>query len=812
MQYFQVGKEQNNFAKSVNLFHYKPLVFLLAMYMINLMKYNLLFVFTFLVLFCIKAGPVDADKGFTVSGYVKDATNGEMLVGATVVVKGTGSGTVTNVYGFFSLELPPDANILQFGFLGYEVEEITFTTDRQITVEMTPQFEHLEEVVVKGEESAASDRFPLLGLERMEPASIGRMPVLMGETDPMKAIQMLPGVSATSEGSSNFTVRGGNPDQNLLLMDEAIVYNAGHLLGFFSVFNNDAIKYIELYKGDLPASEGGRLSSVLDVHTRDGNMKKFEGSAGIGLISSRLNLEGPLIKDKVSFLITGRRTYADLFLPLAKDEELHDNQLYFYDTNLKVNWIAGDKNRFFLSAYLGRDVFEDELARLDFGNQTFSFRWNRIFSPSLFANFSLVRSRYDYFLGTSESEIDDMEWVSEFNDYMFGADFSWFASPENTLRFGARTIFHQIDPGVVKGPDERSLLQEIELPRNNSLEHGLYVSHSSDVAPWLKLRVGLRYSLFQNVGAGKSFQFDKYYEVTDTVNYTSGEIYNFYHGLEPRAGISVFFSPRLTAKISYSKTRQYLQMASNSTSSTPLDVWFPASPNVKPQTSDQVSLGFFRKSGNGVFEHSVEFFNKWMQNTIDFKDHPDLLLNESIEGEVRAGNAWARGFELMTKWSTTRFSGWIGYTFLKSERVAPGINEGRPFLSPYDHTHDISVFADYRLTPRVSFSGNWVYYTGSPVTMPVGRYEMGGEIVPLYSERNGERMPDYHRMDFSCILHSKKGRGKGGEWIFSLYNVYGRKNTWAINFVNDEESRYRIRAEKTYLFSVVPSISYSFKF
>ena len=770
----------------------------------------MLIVLSLFVLF--EAGAMDVDDGITVSGYVKDAQNGEVLVGATVMIKGSGKGTVTNVYGFFSVELLPAEDTLQFGFLGYETTEMTFETSRQVSVELIPQTERLDEVVVTGENGLGSERFPLLGLERMHSSSIGRMPVLMGETDPMKAVQMLPGVSATSEGSSNFTVRGGNPDQNLLLMDEAIVYNAGHLLGFFSVFNNDAIKSIELYKGDFPASEGGRLSSVLDVRTRDGNMKEFEGSAGIGLISSRLNLEGPLVRDKASFLFSARRTYADLFLPLASDEELHDNKLYFYDTNLKFNWIASEKDRFFISGYMGRDIFEDEFASLDFGNQTFSLRWNHIFSPSLFANFSLVRSRYDYFLGSSESNIDDMEWVSEFNDYMFGADFSLFLSPKNILRFGGRSIFHRIDPGLVTGTDENSVLQQVELPRNNSLEHGLYISYSKEPASWLAIRLGLRYSLFQNVGPGKSFVFNEFYQVTDTAHFASGEIYNFYQGLEPRVGISVFFSSLLSAKVSYSRTRQYIQLASNSTSSTPLDVWFPASPNVKPQIADQVSAGVFKKSGNGVFDHSIEVFNKWMQNTIDFKDHPDLLLNETIEGEIRAGNAWARGFELMTRWNTARFNGWVGYTFLKSERVAPDINNGNPFLSPYDHTHDISVFADFKLSERVSFSSNWVYYTGSPVTMPVGRYEVGGEIIPFYSERNAERMPDYHRLDFSMILHSKRGRNKGGEWIFSVYNAYGRKNAWAINFVNDEESPYKIRAEKTYLFSIVPSVSYSFKF
>jgi hypothetical protein len=777
------------------------------------MRYYLLLIVNILLFADVTVSGVSiVAEPLTVSGYVKDARNGEMLVGATVVIKGTGKGTVTNVYGYFSLEIPVGENILQFGFLGYHDYEMTVNTSKVVTVELEPEVQTLGEVVISGEGDINSSKFPLIGLEKMESSSIRNIPVLMGETDPMKAVQMLPGVSATSEGSSNFTVRGGNPDQNLLLMDEAIVYNAGHLLGFFSVFNNDAVKSIELYKGDFPASEGGRLSSVLDVRTREGNMKEFEGSAGIGLISSRLNLEGPIVKDEASFLFSGRRSYIDLFLPLAPDEEIHDNKLYFYDTNIKLNWIANSKNRFFLSGYLGRDVFADDLARLDFGNTTFTFRWNHVFSPSLFANFTLVRGRYDYFLGTSEKDFEDMEWLSEFNDYMFGSDFSWYINSSSTLRFGNRTTYHRIDPGVVSGPDENSLFKQIKLPQNNSLEHGLYVSHTGELTPWLILRLGLRYSLFQNIGPGKVFEFDNNYEVTDTLYHRSGEIFNHFHGLEPRAGVSVLLSPALSAKLSYSRTRQYIQMASNSTSSTPLDVWFPASPNIAPQLADQVSFGFFQTSRNGIFENSIEIFNKWMENTIDFKDHPDLMLNETIEREVRQGKAWARGFELLSRWNAKRCNGWIGYTFLKSERVAPDINDGKPYLSPYDHTHDFSVFMNYRLSSRVSLSGNWVYYTGSPVTMPVGRYEISGQLVPLYSERNGERMPDYHRLDLSLTLHSKKGNSKGGEWIFSLYNVYGRKNAWAINFLNDESDPYNIRAEKTYLFSIVPSVSYKFEF
>ncbi len=749
---------------------------------------------------------------FTVNGYVKDARTGEMLVGATILVTETGSGTITNPYGFFSISLPPGTYVLQFDFLGYVAVGKEVSKGQSLTIALEPDVHTISEVEVVGEAGNSSSRFPLLGLERMESSSIRTMPVLLGETDPMKALQLLPGVSATSEGSSNFSVRGGNPDQNLLLLDEAIVYNAGHLLGFFSVFNNDAIKDLELYKGDLPASAGGRLSSVLDVRTRDGNMNRLSGIAGIGLISSRLTLEGPIVKEKASFLVSGRRTYLDLFLPLSSNPDVRDNSLYFYDLNMKVNWVAGDKDRFFLGAYLGRDVFKDEFGQLDFGNRTFTFRWNRVISPKLFANLTLVNSRYDYFLGTAEEDFQDMNWRSLLTDYMAGIDFSWYPIPKNTVRFGAQVINHQIEPGLVSGVDENSIFNEIELAPNNSYEYGLYVSNTLEITPKLVVRLGLRYSRFQNVGEGRVYTFDDDYEVVKTLDYPAGEVFNTYHGLEPRGGVSWLLSPRMALKTSYSKTRQYIQLASNSTSSTPLDIWFSASPNVQPQVSDQVSMGLFHTSRNGLFENSIEVFYKRMNHTIDFKDHPDLILNETLELELRPGKAMARGLEWMTRWNAALFNGWVGYTWSHSERQSDEINNGQSYLSPYDHSHDLSVFINYQLSPRVRLSGNWVWYTGAPVTFPEGRFEIGGEIVAVYSDRNANRMPDYHRLDLSMSIGPKKRSRWKGEWVFSLYNAYGRKNAWAINFVTDEDDPYKINAEKTYLFSVVPSISYTIKF
>ncbi len=784
-----------------------------------MLKRTLLFLFFVVLVVCRQAraeeDPVSKDL-ITISGSIKDATSGEALIGATVYVEETKSGNISNLYGFYSISLPAGSYHLVFAYLGYDAYEtnIELSENQVINVELNPSSESIDEIVVTSERKDANVRDPQMGVEKLKGKTIKNVPVLMGETDLVKVIQLLPGVSPTSEGSSGFSVRGGNPDQNLILLDEASVYNAGHLMGFFSVFNNDAIKDVKLYKGDIPASNGGRLASLLDIRMKDGNSKKFSGTGGIGTISSRLTLEGPIANEKKSFVVSGRRTYVDLFLPFASDESVQDNKLYFYDFNAKVNHTINENNRIYLSGYFGRDVFKNDFSKMDFGNKTVTFRWNHIFSPKLFSNFTLIGSQYDYALGTVEGGADSFEWESNLYDLSAKLDFDYYINPKNTVEFGAQTIFREILPGLARGTGDNSLYNEIKVPENRSFEHALYAQNTQKISDWLVLKYGLRWSIFQNVGAGTQYYFNNNYEFTNSEEYRTGEVYNTYHGIEPRLGANFIINPTTSMKASYNRTFQYLHLASNSTSGTPLDVWFPSSPNVKPQKADQYSVGLFRNFNDNTIETSIEGYYKKMYNTIDFKDHPELLLNEYLEGELRFGEAEAYGVEMMLRLSRPKWNGWISYTLSRVERTVPEINGGKPYLSPYDHTHDCSIVLNRKLSKRTSLSANWVFYTGAPVTFPVGRYEVGGDIIPLYSERNAERMPDYHRLDLSLILSGKDkpNRKWRGEWVFSVYNAYGRKNAWAINFVRDDDNPTITKAQKTYLFSFIPSVTYNFKF
>ncbi|TCO08010.1 TonB-dependent receptor [Natronoflexus pectinivorans] len=752
-----------------------------------------------------------------ISGYVKDVLTGEVLPGATILIKGISTGTSTNAYGYFSLSVPAGNHNIQIAFVGYESleKEIDITRDMRIYPALTPLTEQIGEIEILSSTRDDLRRNPIMGTETLDALTINSTPVLFGESDPLKTLQLLPGISATSEGSTSLSVRGGDPDQNLILLDEATVYNAGHLLGFFSIFNNDAIKEVTTYKGDLPAYAGGRIASLVDVRSRDGNMNQMAGIAGIGIISSRLMLEGPVIENRASFLTSARRTYLDMFLPLANDEEIKDNSLYFYDLNLKLNYIADDNNRIFLSTYIGRDVFSNDLARMNFGNKAASLRWSRVFNPRLFGNLSLITSSYDYFLGSSGDEFQRITWKSKLNDYSLKYDFTYYASSESQWSFGIQSTFRKIKPAIITSPNEEAFITELRVPDSNSLENALYISHSHQIGDLISLRYGLRYSLFQNIGSGQTFTLNDEFTVLDTLKHTGGKIFNSYSGLEPRLGISYLISPNITLKGSYTNSRQYLHLATNSSSSTPLDVWFTSSPNIKPQIGHQFSSGLFYSNLSGIWNHSLEVYIKQNKNAIDFKDHPDLLVNEALEAEVRPGKARSRGIEWMSRYSGTQVSGWLSYTFSRAERHSQWINNGNWYLSPYDRTHDFSIVLMYNLNERLNISGNWVYFTGAPVTMPVGRYSFQSGVVPIYSDRNSERMPDYHRMDISVTLRNRKqpDRRWQSEWNFSVYNLYGRKNAWLINFTGDEYVKPGYRyAEMTYLFSIIPSITYTVKF
>ncbi|NPD83333.1 TonB-dependent receptor [Lentimicrobium sp. L6] len=753
---------------------------------------------------------------FTISGKVKDAANGEELIGATIFIKGLKTGTVTNEYGYFSLSLDKDDYEIEINYLGFEaiLQKVVLDKDHYFTFELAESSSDLQEVEVTGERIDRNVKSNEMSNVKLQSKTIKKIPAFMGEVDLVKVIQLLPGVQSTSEGSSGFSVRGGSPDQNLILLDEATVYNASHLMGFFSVFNNDAIKDVKIYKGDIPAAHGGRLSSLLDVRMRDGNSKKISVTGGIGSISSRLTIEGPIVKDKTTFLVSGRRTYADLFLRLSSNEDLKNNILNFYDLNAKVNHTFNKKNRLYLSFYMGQDKFANDFAKLYFGNRTSTIRWNHLFSDKLFFNFTFTNSVYNYNLGTPEGNPNAFDWKSRMTDYGVRGDFTYFLNPQNTVKFGLEGTYHIFEPGSAKGLGEEALFTEFVQPKNYALDYAFYISNEQKIGERIQLKYGLRLSVFQNIGPGTIYNFDDNYDKIDSTVYPKGEIFNTYMGLEPRFGISYLLNDYSSIKVNYSRTRQSMQLAQNSTAGTPLDIWFPASPNVKPQIADQVALGYFRNFNENAVETSVEVYYKNMKNAIDFKDFAEVLLNEQLEGELRFGKAWSYGIEFLIRKNVGKLTGWISYTYSKTERRFEDINRGNVYPAPYDKPHDVSIVMSYGLNERLDLSANWVYATGQPATFPTGRAHYGNTIVPIYSDRNAYRMRDYHRLDVSATWRKKQKEGSKFDWDINLsvYNAYARHNTWSINFIQDENDPNVTYAEQTYLFSIIPALTFNFKF
>lgn len=765
---------------------------------------------------CISAGELSELSLVTVSGYVRDSGSGEMLIGASVADRLTGRGTLTNAYGYYSLRLSPGRQQISFSYLGYEQSDQTFNLNKDtlINIYLIKKELMIGEVVVRGESFNDNLIKPQMSVTRLDIRHIRQIPAFMGEVDVIKAIQLLPGVQTTSEGGSGFSVRGGSPDQNLILLDEATVYNPSHLMGFFSVFNNDAVKSVELSKGDIPAELGGRLSSVVDVRMNDGNMQQFHGQGGIGTISSRLMLEGPIQQNKSSFMVAGRRTYADLFLALAKDEQLRNNSLFFYDFNGKANYEINDRNRLFLSGYLGNDIFRNDNFGVGWGNQTATLRWNHLFNHALFSNFSWIYTRFSYSLGIPRTEPNSFDWSAGMEDYSLKGDFTWFAGPANTLRYGFAATWHQFSPGRVKGTGTDSPWVTIEVPRNKAVEGGIYLSNEQKIGENLVLKYGLRYSLFSNVGEALVYTYNENFEKTDSTNYRPGEHFNTLTALEPRFSLAYRITANASLKASYTRNVQFIHLAQNSTAGTPLDIWFPSSPNVMPQKGDQFSAGLFRNFPESRLETSLEGFYKLNHHAIDFRDHAELLLNDNLESELRFGKAWSYGVEALLRITEGRANGWVSYTWSRTFREIPAINQGNKYPASYDRPHDVSVVLNYNFSRRFSTGLNWVYATGAPVTFPTGRYKIGNTTVPVYSDRNAYRLPDYHRLDLSATVRSKTKPGKkwSGEWNFSVYNAYYRKNPWVINFVGDPDIPNLTYAEMTYLFGILPAISYNFTF
>jgi len=663
----------------------------------------------------------------------------------------------------------------------------------------------------------------------MDIQRIRQIPALLGEVDIIKAIQLLPGVMATSEGGAGFSVRGGAPDQNLILLDGAVIYNPAHALGFFSVFNNDAIQDVAIFKGDFPMQFGGRLSSVLDVQMRTGNLQRFEATGGIGLLSSRLTLEGPIIRDRTSFMVAGRRTYFDLFLPLANNPMARNTRLFFYDLNATIMHQFSERSRLFISAYNGLDVFGTRLGeymQFDYGNTTFSARWNYLFSQRLFSNLTMVYSNYDYTMG---AEIGDIRftWNAGLSDLGAKMDFTYFLNPRNTVRFGFSSVLHTFRPGsaefrmggnfgdLIGGGEDTvgGVGTRMELHNTHALANAIYIGNDQNIGTRISLKYGIRLSSFSNIGADTIYQFDENSNVIGSVAHARGSFFHTHWGFEPRIGVTFLINEATSIKANYSRTVQYLQLAQTSTGGNPLDMWFPANPNMRPQHADMFALGLFRNFQNNQWETSVEFYYRNMFNTIDFRDHSNVILNQHLYGEIRQGRGRAYGMELMVKRPSGRLNGWISYTLSRSERTIPEINGGRTYLAPFDRTHNLSIVANFELNERSSFSATWVFYTGNAVTFPIGRAVINGLSLPIYGDRNSSRMPNYHRLDVSYTLRSRPDptRRWSWDWNFGLFNAYGQRNPWMIRFREDQTTDRRF-AEMTYLFGVIPSITFNFRF
>ncbi len=769
---------------------------------------------SYIILFILCCGSfVYSQDKHTLSGHIKDAKTGEELIGASVFVRELKTGGITNVYGFYSITIPESKYIIEYSYIGYEAQstEINLVENIRKNIELSPSSISLEEVVVSAEAVDENIKSTEMGIVKLNVKEIKSIPVIFGEQDILKIIQLMPGVSSSGEGNSGYYVRGGGTDQNLILLDEAPVYNAGHLMGFFSVFNSDAIKDVKLYKGNAPAEYGGRLSSVLDLKMNDGNSKRFGFSGGLGLISSRLTIEGPIIKDKSSFIVSGRRTYGDLFLMLSSDEMLKDAKLYFYDLNMKANYRFGDKDRIFISGYFGRDVlFFGKSEGTNWGNSTFTLRWNHVFNNKLFSNTSLIYSNYDYEVKVGEATtVPDIS--AAIRDYNLKQDFQYFLTTDNTLKFGLKINHHTFKPGEVTA-SETNYMNFKKMDDKYALENAVYASHEINVSGSLTFIYGLRYSMFFVLGPGNVYSFDADGEITDTTTYTKGELIKYYGGFEPRFTANYLLNETSSCKFSYSRNRQYIHLLSISTSGTPIDQWQPSTPIIKPEISDQVALGYFKNFADNKFETSVEVYYKYLQNQIDYKNGAEILMNEKLESQLVFGEGRAYGIEFLIKKRFGKLTGWIGYTLAKSERKFEKINNGNVFPARQDRTHDISIVGIYQPADRWIFSATWVYNTGNAVTFPSGKYLIDDHIANYYTERNGYRMPAYHRLDLSVSLLSKKRRRFESSWNLSVYNAYARKNAYSINFQKNEDDPTETQAVMVYLFTIVPSITYNFKF
>lgn len=783
-----------------------------------------------LLLFLLFSSINFAQNRYTLSGTVTDQDTNETLIGVTVSVKEANINTVTNEYGFYSVSLPEGTYTLEVSYIGYGVFSESISVDANIRKNVSIEFTGIaiEGIEITGNNRAVNIRKPEMSVNKLSVEEIKKMPVVLGEVDILKSILTLPGVTNAGEGASGFNVRGGASDQNLILLDEATMYSSSHLFGFFSVFNSDAIKDLKLYKGGIPSRFGGRVSSVLDIYQKEGNSREFHGTGGIGLISSRLMLEGPIVKDKVSFLVAGRTSYAHLFLKLTDNK----NSAYFYDLNTKINYKINENNNLYLSGYFGRDVFDIQNAlKNSFGNSLLNLRWNHIISDNLFTNMSMIYS--DYYYGLTLDFVG-FNWDSGIENYNFKYDFKHYLSNDLQLNYGANLIYYDFNPGKITPIDETSGINPQQLDRKYAFEPSFYIDAEQKITEDISVNYGIRYSMFYRLGSQNLNLYTddnpvlfnpelQIYEKATPIGTTyfgrNKKIASF-DNFEPRFAIAYTFDDDQSIKASYNRMSQYIHLISNTSSATPLDVWAPSGKYIKPQLLDQYAIGYFRNFKDKEYSLETEVFYKDVQNRIDYIDGADLIGNNAIEQVILNGKSRAYGWEVLLRKNTGKLSGFIAYTLSRSEQQTSGrtpfetgINDGEWYKTPYDKVHDLSITASYELSPKWNFGAIFALQSGRPVTYPNGYYEYQGIHVPSYSLRNENRLPAYHHLDISATYTPKPEKTKGwqSEWVFSVYNLYNRKNAASISFRQNEDTG-RNEATRLSIFGIIPSVTYNFKF
>lgn len=792
-----------------------------------IMKYKIYYA---ILLFVVSVQTAFSQEMLTLSGTISDFENNETLSGVNIYFPGASTGTVTNDYGFFSITLPKGEYTMQITYLGFTTfeEKISLQQNTRRDISLIPASNNLDEVIITSNNLKSSIRTPEISVNKLSINTIKKMPAVMGEVDILKSIQQLPGVTTAQEGASGFNVRGGSVDGNLVLLDEAVIYNTSHLFGFFSVFNSDVIKDMKLYKGGIPADFGGRISSVLDIQQKEGNSKDFHMTGGIGLISSRLMAEGPIQKEKSSFVVAGRGSYAHLFLQLAGEP----NSVYFYDLNAKLNYKYNENNNFFLSGYFGKDYmnFNDFLIN-SYGNSIFNLRWNHIFSDKLFSNASAIYSNYNYGLKIRGAGIN---WESDIKNYNFKYDFNHYVSNNFELKYGLNSIYYQFNPGTIKPFGEFSSVNSDQLSEKYAFENALYISAKHKLSQKLALNYGLRYSNFQRLGEeeisiyannepvvfNEELQIYEEATPTGTVKYGKNKSIASFGNLEPRFSMAYSLDQDQSIKLGYNRMSQYVQLISNTASATPLDIWSPSDQYLKPLISDQIALGYFKNFKNGDYSLETEAFYKKTKNKADYIDGADLIANDNIERVLLNGEARAFGLEIMAKKNTGKLTGWLSYTLSRAEQRTPGRNQNEPginngewYRANYDKLHNLSVTAAYEFSKKWSFGGIFTFQSGKAATFPNGKYQYQGMTVANYGPRNENSLSSYNHLDLSATYTPKPNKHKGwqSEWVFSVYNVYGRNNAASYTFGQNPDTGLS-EAKRMSIFGIIPSVTFNFKF